>query len=639
MEDCRRMWRIADSVKLYGIENWGNGYFSANRKGHLTVRPKQGDSRSVDIKEVVDSLAERKITAPLVLRFPQLLQDRLRQLNECFRRSIAETNYKGQYLGVFPMKVNQRRFVIEELLKAGRSYSFGLEVGSKSELFAGMALYDNPQALFVCNGFKDDEYIRSALIGTLLGKKVVIVAEKLPEIDRILRIARGLKVVPMIGLRARLYSKGSGRWESSGGERSKFGLNTSEILAAIQLLARRNRLSCLKMLHFHLGSQVTEVKRVQEAIKEAARVYAEIVKLGVKVKYLNIGGGLGVDYDGSKTSSDYSVNYSLEEYANNVVYTIKETCKESNVPEPDIVSESGRAVAAYHSMLITEVHANLNGLVSIAPSLPGRKPTVHALVKEMEQILRSMDLKTYREYYHDALQLRDELFTLFDLGYADLWNRGRGEELFRAICEKASAFSRKSKRIPEEFETLHEGLADTYVCNFSVFQSVPDSWALDHLFPIVPIQRLGENPNVHATIADITCDSDGKIDRFVDLKDIKRVLRLHEPSSQPYYLAVLLLGAYQDIIGDFHNLMGAINEAQILIDDRGDWHLAQLTEGDTVAEALSYVGYDSAALIETYRQQIQASVSKRKIKSRQALMLMKELEDGLAGYTYLKKPR
>ena len=633
------MWRIADSVKLYGIENWGNGYFSANRKGHLAVRPKPGDSRSVDIKEVVDSLAERKITAPLVLRFPQLLQDRLKQLNECFRRSIAETSYKGQYLGVFPMKVNQRRFVIEELLKAGRSYSFGLEVGSKSELFAGMALYDNPQALFVCNGFKDDEYIRSALIGTLLGKKVVIVAEKLHEIDRILRLARGVKVVPMIGLRARLYSKGSGRWESSGGERSKFGLNTSEILAAIQLLARRNRLSCLKMLHFHLGSQVTEVKRVQEAIKEAARVYAEIVKLGVKVEYLNIGGGLGVDYDGSKTSSDYSVNYSLEEYANNVVYTIKETCKESNVPEPHIVSESGRAVAAYHSMLITEVHANLNGLVSIAPSLPGRKPAVHALVKEMEQILKSMDLKTYREYYHDALQLRDELFTLFDLGYADLWNRGRGEELFRAICAKASDFSRRSKRVPEEFETLHEDLADTYVCNFSVFQSVPDSWALDHLFPIVPIQRLSEKPKVHATIADITCDSDGKIDRFVDLKDIKRVLRLHEPSSQPYYLAILLLGAYQDIIGDFHNLMGAINEAQILVDERGDWHLAQLTEGDTVAEALSYVGYDSAALIETYRQQIQASVSNRKIKTRQALMLMKELEDGLQGYNYLKKPR
>jgi arginine decarboxylase len=631
------MWRIADSVKLYGIENWGNGYFGVNRKGHLVVRPQPGDSRSVDVREIVDSLAERNITAPLILRFPQLLQDRLNQLNECFRRSIAETGYKGRYLGVFPMKVNQRRLVIEELIRAGRPFAFGLEVGSKAELYAGMALSDNPEALFICNGYKDDEYIRGALIGSMLDKRIVIVAEKLPEIERILRISRELKVMPMIGLRVRLYSKGSGRWESSGGERSKFGLNTSEILAAIQTLARRNRLSCLKMLHFHLGSQVTEVKRVQEAIQEAARVYAEINKLNVKVEYLNIGGGLGVDYDGSKTSSDYSVNYTLEEYANNVVYTIKETCRDNNVPEPDIVSESGRAIAAYHSMLITEVHANLNGHLTEVPPLPGRKPTTHALVKELEHILKVMDLKTYREYYHDALQLRDELFTLFELGYADLWNRGRGEQLFRAICSKAAGFSMKSKRIPEEFETLHEDLSDTYVCNFSVFQSVPDSWALDHLFPIVPIQRLSEKPKNYVTIADISCDSDGKIDRFVDLKDIKRVLRLHDPGGQPYYLAILLLGAYQDIIGDFHNLLGGINEAQILLDEKGDWHLAQLTEGDTVSDALTYVGYDPAGIMETYRQQIQASVSKGKVKSRQALSLMKELEDGLAAYTYLKK--
>jgi len=631
------MWKIADSVRLYGIDNWGNGYFGVNRKGHLIVRPKAGDSRTVDVREVVDNLAERGIRAPLVLRFPQLLQDRVRALNECFRRSIAEVSYRGRYLGVFPLKVNQRRPVVEELLRAGTPYDFGLEVGSKSELYAGMALHDNRKALFICNGYKDDEYIRGALIGTLLGKQVVIVAEKLFELESILRVARELKATPMIGLRARLYSKGSGVWESSGGERSKFGLSTSEILAAIQLLAKKNKLSWLKMLHFHLGSQVTEVKRVQEAIKEAARVYAEIKKMNVDIKYLNIGGGLGVDYDGSKTSSDYSVNYTLDEYANNVVYTVKETCKETNVPEPHIVSESGRALAAYHSILIAEVHGRLNGNVPQIPAPPGRKPAVHAVVKELETVLKSMDLKTYREYYHDALQLRDELFTLFDLGYADLWNRARGEELFKAICAKASAFSRRSKRVPEEFETLHEDLSDTYICNFSVFQSVPDSWALDHLFPIVPIQRLSEKPEVHVRLADITCDSDGKIDRFVDLKDIKRVLRLHEPGRDPYYLAILLVGAYQDVIGDFHNLLGGIHEAQILLDDKGEWHLAQLTEGDSVEETLSYIGYDPGALMERYRHQVQEAVSRRKLKARQAPLLIKHLEDGLRGYTYLEK--
>lgn len=631
------MWKIADSVKLYGIDNWGNGYFGVNRKGHLIVRPRAGDSRTVDLKDVVDNLAARGVKAPVILRFPQLLQDRVRELNECFRRSIAETNYKGKYLGVFPAKVNQRRPVLEELLRAGRSYGFGLEVGSKSELFAGMALHDNPKALFICNGFKDDDYIRAALIGTMIGKQVVIVVEKLPEIDLVLRIARQLKVTPTIGLRARLYSKGSGVWERSGGERSKFGLSTSEILAAIQILAKRSKLDCLKMLHFHLGSQVTEVQRVQEAIKEAARVYAEINKMNVKINYLNIGGGLGVDYDGSRTSSDYSVNYTLEEYANNVVYTIKETCRETNVSEPHIVSESGRALAAYHAVLIAEVHGHLNGKLPQIPPPSGRKTSVHALVKEMEQIVKNMDLKTFREYYHDALQLREELFTLFDLGYADLWNRARGEELFRTICAKASVFSMRSKRIPEEFETLHEDLSDTYVCNFSVFQSVPDSWALDHLFPIVPIQRLNEKPQVHATLADITCDSDGKIDRFVDLKDIKRVLKLHDVGGDPYYIAFLLVGAYQDVIGDYHNLLGAIHEAQILLDDKGDWHLVQLNEGDSIEETLGYVGYDPGALMERYRHQIQEAISKKKVKVRQAQLLIKHLEDGLRGYTYLEK--
>lgn len=631
------MWRIADSVKLYGIENWGSGYFGVSRKGHLIVRTRAGDSRTVDVRDVTDSLAERGIRAPLILRFPQILQDRVRELNERFRRSIDEVNYKGRYLGVFPMKVNQRRSVIEELIRAGRPYAFGLEAGSKAELFAGMALHDNPEALFVCNGFKDDEYVRGALIGTMMGKRVVIVAEKLVELDRIMRISAALKVTPMIGLRARLYSKGSGVWEGSGGERSKFGLNTSELLAAVQILAKRNKLSCLKMLHFHLGSQVTEVKRVQEAIKEAARVYAEIKKMNVDIEYLNIGGGLGVDYDGSRTSSDYSVNYTLEEYANNVVYTIKETCKETNVPEPDIVSESGRALAAYHSMVIAEVQGRLNGAASSVPGPPGRKPAVHAVVRQMEDILKNMDLKTYREYYHDALQLRDELFTLFDLGYANLWNRARAEQLFRTICAKASAFSMKSKRVPEEFENLHEDLSDTYVCNFSVFQSVPDSWALDHLFPIVPIQRLGEKPDVHVTLADITCDSDGKIDRFVDLKDIKHVLRLHAPGADPYYVAVLLVGAYQDVIGDFHNLLGGIHEVQILLDDKGEWHVAQVTEGDSVADTLSYVGYDAGALMERYRQQVQDAVTRKKIKPRQSQLLIKHLEDGLHGYTYLEK--
>jgi arginine decarboxylase len=631
------IWKSNDSVKLYGIENWGNGYFGVNRKGHLIVRPSAGDSRTVDIREVVDKLAARRIKAPLLLRFPQLLQDRVRVLNESFKRSIAEVDYKGRYFGVFPVKVNQRRPVVEELLRAGRSYEFGLEVGSKSELFAGMALHDSPKALFICNGFKDDDYIRAALIGTLIGKQVIIVAEKLFELEAVLSVARQLKVTPMIGLRARLYSKGSGVWENSGGERSKFGLSTTEILAGVQLLARKNKLASLTMLHFHLGSQVTEVKRVQEAIKEAARVYAEIKKMNVDIKYLNIGGGLGVDYDGSRTSSDYSVNYTLEEYTNNVVYTIKETCKETNVPEPHIVSESGRALAAYHAVLVAEVHGQLNGKLAQTPPPPGRKPVVHAVVKDMEQIVKNMDLKTFREYYHDALQLREELFTLFDLGYADLWNRARGEELFKTICAKASAFSMKSKRVPEEFETLHEALSHTYVCNFSVFQSVPDSWALDHLFPIVPIQRLNERPDVHATLADITCDSDGKIDRFVDLKDIKRVLRLHQVDSDPYYVAMLLVGAYQDVIGDYHNLLGAIHEAQILLDDKGEWHLAQLTEGDSIEETLNYVGYDPGALMERFRQQVQQAVSKKKVKARQAQLLIKHLEDGLQGYTYLEK--
>ncbi len=626
---------IEQTLETYGIENWSAGYFDVNRKGNLIVHPSEGDPRSADLKEIIDDLARRGICAPVLLRFPQLVASQVRKLQRAFSKSIREYEYQGAHMCVYPMKVNQQRPVVEEYLREGSRYDFGLEAGSKAELYAALALEQTPDSLLVLNGFKDEEFIQLAFAGARAGKRVVVVIEKLSELDHVLRIAgRQEGEVPIIGMRVKLYSKGSGRWEKSGGEAAKFGLTTTELLEVINRLREADRIDMLRLLHFHIGSQLTDIKRIKNAMKEAARVYAKVHQMKVPIELLDVGGGMAVDYDGSKTAFDSSANYSAQEFANDVIYTIKQVCDDENVPHPTIIQESGRFLSAYHAILVTNVLDEIETVVEdITPiEIDEDDPQV---VTELGELRESITVKNYREYYHDALEHREELFTMFNLGLISLEDRAKGEVLFWDICERADKHAQLAKYVSEEFGELRRLLCAKYLTNFSVFRSLPDHWALDQLFPIVPIQSLNKPPTEYATLCDITCDSDGIVDKFVDLHDVKQVLELHKlVIGEPYYLAFMLVGAYQEVMGNSHNLFGAPNEAHIHIDQEG-YLIKKVIRGTTVGEAAGRARYERGLLHDGFRRQVAQRIKDGELTEAEGAELVNYYESRFDAYTYV----
>jgi arginine decarboxylase len=630
-----REHRFEDAAALYGIPNWGKGFFQVSEDGDLLVRPTREAARTVALKGIVDEVALRGITTPMIVRFPQILASAVTNLNDAFARAIEEFEYGNVFRGVFPIKVNQKRVVVEKIIEAGRRYGYGLEAGSKPELLAAISADLSPDCLITCNGYKDESFVRMALNAVRMKKKVVLILEKVSELDRILGVAKDRGVRPLLGMRAKLYARGSGKWAKSGGEQAKFGLTTPEMLEAIKILKSRRMLDAMVMLHFHIGSQITDIRKIKLAIREAGRVYAKLRALGVPIQYLNLGGGLGVDYDGSKTAFDSSMNYSIQEYANDVVYTIKQICDEENVPHPILVTESGRAVTAFHSVLITNV-------LDVADRIEqGRKVRVTAndapVIQELAGILATANAKNLRESYHDALQYKEELFTLFNLGHLSLEDRSKGEILFWQICERIHRDLKTLKEIPEEFEDMEKMLADTYVMNFSVFQSLPDSWAIDQLFPILPIHRLNERPSESATLADITCDSDGKIDKFIDLRDIKETLPLHLfRRDEPYYIAFCLMGAYQDVLGDLHNLFGEAHEVLVTVDEEGKPHIEDVLPGESCERVLEYMNYDKTEILDSIGRQLRR-VANRPIKKEELQTIYREFEAVFPRYTYLER--
>jgi arginine decarboxylase len=626
---------LEEVMQTYGVENWGAGYFEINRKGHLAVRPAEGDPRSVDIKELIDHLVDqRKLQLPILLRFPQILTNQLRKLHRSFAEASREFTYTGGHFPVFPMKVNPRREVVEEFLREGSKFNVGVECGSKAELYAALSLEQAQDSLLICNGFKDETFINLALMGVQIGKRVIIVVEKLNELRMIIRRAQETGVRPYIGIRAKLYSKGSGKWASSGGESAKFGLTPSEMLECIRLLREYEMTDMLKLLHFHIGSQITDIKRVNAAMKEAARVYSKIRQMHIEVEYLDIGGGMGVDYDGSKTTFESSVNYSPQEFANDVIYTIKSVCEDENVPEPHIVTESGRVMSAYHAVFVTSIRDEIETFADDRPEVTVTDGDPQVIV-ELKALYDDISVKNYREYYHDALDHKDELHTQFNLGLISLEDRAKGEVLFWEVCARASKFAQTVKLQEEEFDDLKKILASKYLCNFSVFRSAPDHWAIGQLFPIMPIHRLDQQPTDYATFVDITCDSDGHIDKFVDLKDVKDVLELHPFTGDPYYIAIFLVGAYQEVMGSNHNLFGRPNEAHVIIDTEGRYHIKKIVQGSRIGDMLNLARYDRGQSLENFQRMTRARVGGGMTQD-EADDLIKQYENEINRYTYLE---
>lgn len=631
---------MEQTVEKYGIDNWGAGYFGVNRKGNLIVRASENDDISADVKEIIDDLQKRGINTPVLLRFPQLLFGQIQKLQTAFKKSIKEFEYEGGHLCVYPMKVNQNRAVIEEYLREGSRFNFGLEAGSKAELYAALGLEQSKESLLVLNGFKDRDFIRLAFTGSRAGKNVVIVIEKMSELTHTLKLVKEVVAenpdakLPMIGVRVKLYSKGSGKWEKSGGEAAKFGLTTTEILDVIRQLQENGRIEMLRLLHFHIGSQLTDIKRIKNAMKEAARTYAKIRQMGIPIDYLDVGGGMAVDYDGSRTSFESSANYNAREFANDVIYVIKTVCDDENVSHPTIIQESGRYLAAYHAMLVTNVQDEIETVVEdLTPmEVDDDDPQV---VKELADLRETINGKNYREYYHDAIEHREELFTMFNLGLITLEDKGKGEVLFWDVCEQADKFAQQKKYVSEEFDDLRRLLCAKYLTNFSVFRSMPDNWALEQLFPIIPIHKLNKKPTEYATLCDITCDSDGIVDKFVDLHDVKPVLELHKlTKTEPYYLAVMLVGAYQEVMGNNHNLFGVPHEAHIHIGEDGHI-IKKVIYGATLSDAISSVRFDAEQLHDTFRRTVLAAIKTGSISAKEGNDLIDFYQDQAESYTYL----
>ena len=631
---------IEQNIETYGIENWGADYFGVNRKGNLVVRAPENENLTADVKEIIDDLRKRGVNTPVLLRFPQLIFGQIRKLQTAFNKSIREFGYEGAHLCVFPMKVNSNRAVIEEYLREGTRFNFGLEAGSKAELYAALGTDQAKESLLVLNGFKDRDFINLAFAGALSGKKVVIVIEKLSELEHTLDIAAKVSKqnpeadMPMLGVRVKLYSKGSGKWEKSGGEAAKFGLTTTEILEVIRRLQEADRIDMLRLLHFHIGSQLTDIKRIKNAMREAARTYAKICKMNVPVEYLDVGGGMAVDYDGSRTSFESSANYNAREFANDVIYIIKTVCDDESVPHPTIIQESGRYLSAYHAMLVTNIQDEIETVVaSHYPMQIGVDDP--QIVRELHDLLETINGKNYREYYHDALENRDELFTMFNLGLISLEAKGKGEVLFWDICESADQFAQQKKYVAEEFDDLRRLMCAKYLANFSVFRSMPDNWALEQLFPIVPIHKLNKKPSEYATLCDITCDSDGIVDKFVDLHDIKPVLELHKlVRNEPYYLAMMLVGAYQEVMGNNHNLFGVPHEAHIFIGEDG-YIIKKVVYGATLGDAVASVRFEPGQLHDTFRRAVLQRVKEGSLTNAEGSKVIEFFENQVESYTYL----
>ena len=629
-------WSVADASELYDVGRWGAGYFSIDPNGHLRVHPTKDPQRSIDLKQLVDDLQARGIDLPILVRFGEMLKFRMGEIHDAFQQAMKEHHFNGNYCCVYPIKVNQQRQVVEEVLEFGRPYHFGLEAGSKPELLAVVALASNDTPI-ICNGFKDAEFIEMAMLAQKIGRHIIPVVEKYTELGLILEYAAKVGVRPRIGMRVKLATRSSGRWQSSGGYRSKFGLTVTEILRALEELKQRDMQDCFQLLHFHLGSQIPNIRHIKQALTEAVRVYVELAGRGAGLQYLDVGGGLGVDYDGSQTNFESSANYSLQEYANDVVYHIQSVCDDAGVKHPTIVSESGRAVVAYHSALVFNV-LGVSGLGDF--DVPNELPQdVEQPLIDLAGAYQNVTVRNLLESYHDAQQALEMAMSLFSGGYLPLDQRSLAENLFWAICRKMQRLVRQLDYVPEDLQGLDALLSDTYFCNFSLFQSMPDSWAIKQLFPVMPVHRLNEQPTHHAVLGDITCDSDGKIDLFIDRRDVKRTLPLHSFNGEPYYLGAFLLGAYQEILGDMHNLFGDTNAVHVSLDASGGVVLETVIKGDTVREVLDYVEFDPDALVRKLRTDVEMAVRETRLDFQQAGRLLRFYEEGLQGYTYLEDAR
>jgi len=619
---------------LYNIEGWGIGYFDIDPDGFMTVSPSQEASQRIRIFDVVQEALEEGLRPPLQIRFQDLLRHRVYSLNEAFAAAIGHFGFKGKYTGVFPVKVNQLREVVEEIIDAGEPYNFGLEAGSKPELLAALSMHTNYESLIICNGYKDEHFVRHALHGRRLGKKVVLVAEKMGEIRKIIGLATAMEVEPMIGMRVRLNAKASGQWGSSGGSSAKFGLTTAEIIEAVHLLRESGFESSFKVLHFHIGSQIPDIRDINRAVREGARYYAKLYHFGCQVEHLDVGGGLGVDYDGSATVFSSSINYSLQEYANDIVASIMDVCDEEKVPHPNIISESGRALVAHHSMIVVDALGTIEKLNVRTPQVDRKS---HKLVRRMLEIEKRLSRDTLTGSYHDLLSIQERAQSMFLLGLFDLESKAAVETMFWKIAAAIVDKYEQEPYIPEEIIELRTKLAEQYICNFSVFQSLPDYWALGQLFPIVPIHRLDEVPTHNATIVDITCDSDGKVTKFIDLKDVKESLPLHTLSDAPYYIGMFMTGAYQDVMGDLHNLFGRINEVHVYLDpdEEQGWYIEEKIKGSSILEVLEMNQYDRKQLVKDMKRQVDRAIKADVIKPSAGIKLLNAFEKGLKDYTYM----
>jgi arginine decarboxylase len=629
-----RKWRIEDSAELYNTVGWGINYFSINEKGNVVVTPRK-NGVGVDLRELVDELQLRDVSAPMLIRFPDILDNRIEKMSSCFKIAAEEYKYKAQNFIIYPIKVNQMRPVVEEIVSHGKKFNIGLEAGSKPELHAVIAINTDNDSLIVCNGYKDEDYIELALLAQKMGRRIFLVAEKLNELKLIANIARRLKIKPNLGVRIKLASSGSGKWEDSGGDVSKFGLTSSELLEALDYLEKNKMKDCLRLVHFHIGSQVTKIRRIKIALREAAQFYVQIYQKGFNLEFVDIGGGLGVDYDGSRSSdSESSVNYSIQEYVNDSISTMVDASDKNNIPHPNIITESGRSLTAHHSVLVFEVLETTS--LPIWEDEEELNEKDHELVKDLYNLWDKLNQSRMFETWHDAQQIREEALDLFSLGLLDLKTRAQMERLFWSIARDIQSMTSEIKHISDEFKSLPKLLSDKYFCNFSLFQSLPDSWAIDQIFPIMPIQRLDEKPTRSATLQDITCDSDGKIDNFISTRNLSYYLPVHPlKAKEAYYIGVFLVGAYQEILGDLHNLFGDTNAVHISVNDKG-YEIDQIIDGETVAEVLEYVQYNSKKMVRTVETWVTSSVKSGIITAEEGKEFLSNYRSGLYGYTYLE---
>lgn len=630
-----RKWRVEDSAELYNINGWGRQYFSINEKGNVTVTPRPGLA-PVDLREVLDELQVKDITAPLLLRFPDILDNRVEKISSCFHQASEQYGYQSNYYIVYPIKVNQMRPVVEEIVSHGKKFNIGLEAGSKPELHAVLATNIDENALIVCNGYKDENYIELALLAHKMGRRIILVVEKLNELRTIHAVARRLNITPAIGIRIKLANSGAGKWEESGGDTSKFGLNSSELLEALDYLEKQGTMSWLKLIHFHIGSQITKIRRIKNALREAMQFYVQLSKMGFDIDFVDIGGGLGVDYDGTRSSaSESSMNYSIQEYANDAIYSIVDACEKNGLKQPCIVTESGRSLTAHHSVLITEVlETTALPIWRDDEELTGDE---HELVKELYEIWDKLDQQSIFESWHDALQIREEVLDMFSLGILDLRNRALAEKLFWQIAREVGNIGAQMKHPPEELRKVANMLPDKYFCNFSLFQSLPDSWAIDQIFPVMPISRLDEKPTHNATLQDMTCDSDGKISTFISSQGTSHSLPVHAlKPGEPYYIGVFLVGAYQEILGDLHNLFGDTNAVHISC-YKDHYEIDRVIDGETIAEVLDYVQYNPKRLVRNVETWATKAMKDGRITPEEGREFLSNYRSGLYGYTYLEK--